>query len=1076
MRYHYLWALAMAFPAMAAPAAPGAPVDLASFGRIKGWLGGDAESAYSRKNAPWRAVAETGAPGSNLGIEWDEPREFTEIRASFREPVPADAVTAEYWVSSWPPPEGRGGWTLTDSPFNGKWMPIRAAREDESGMLIFRFAPLAAEENPNARRVAGWAPRFRRAVKVRLRFATQTPPAVTSLEVYGRSRWNARDLVVETGCEGKAPAEVAADAYNGTILSATRDASRLRIRLLYTEHEPGSNDRTILRLSTSTVSFGVAIDDLIAQKGIYVRDAGVFIGDGASGETFESFLSSGRMRLGRDIRSLVSKQPEQSLERATVELPALGLTNRRPFRYIPLGFTGNREKYGLLFNGNVFIGKRDSKLFAEETARMLWSGDTITYRIGTGAAPDFRERERSARQWLLDDEVPVAVTTWTSGGVEYREEAFATLLDAPLDAAKNRGDEHSVLLMRITATNAGAAARDAALWLSVQPAGTLRLRNGILEALDGDGPPRVRAALRPSAGAFRVSPLPPESEYRGDAVRWDGRIPPAGSVTFEIRIPFMTPVDGATVERIASIDHDRARAGVIGYWRDALNAGMRLHVPDETLNRFYRATLQHILLSVYRDVPTGLYMAPCGTFRYNMFANETNMQARLMDMRGLHDWAAKFIEPFVAMQGSKPFPGRFRQTDAIFHGVRVDKDHDYTSSGYNLNHGWTLWTLSEHYLFTRDRSWLGAKLAAMKKAADWIVSEREATMRVDEDNRRVWEYGLLPAGQLEDNEEWLYWYAVNGYAYRGLRAFALALRDADPAAAARYEAAAANYRGDIRAAALRSMAAAPVARLMDGTSVPVAPSRTHMHGRDLGWIRNILYGALAMIDCGVFDADEPAVEWILKDHEDNLFMAPWSFSVPESDWFSRGGITLQPNLVNTPLTYLARDEIPQALRAFYNTFAASYYPDVNCFTEWSPSFGTSGGPFYKTSDEAGFLTWLRLFLLREDGDALKIASGAPRRWFRTGQRIELEDAATFFGKVSYRIESHTADGYIRAEVRLPAGFSAKRVALRVRHPEQKAMAGVERNGTAWTRFDAQKETIELPAEAGVQQVTVRYER
>ncbi len=1059
-----------------ASAQPGDRVDLASFGRIKGWPGGDQEIAYSRKDRLWRAVRETGASSSNLGIEWDEPREFTEIRVSFREPIPPDAVTAEYWVSSWPPPEGRGGWTLTDSPYNGKWTAIQAERSGEQEMLVFRFAPLSAEENPNARRAAGWSPRFRRAVKVRLRFTMETAPVITALQVYGRPRWNARDVIVETGLEKKPAEEVAVDAYNGTILSTDRDGSRMRIHMLYTEHPSESNDRTILQLSSSSVSFGVAIDDLIAQKGIYVRDAGIFIGDGALGETFESFLASGRMRLGRDIRSLVSKQPEQSLERATAEVPALGMTNRRPFRYIPLGFPGNREKYGLLFNGNVFIGKRDSKLFGEETARMLWNGDTITYRIATGAVPDFRERERSARQRLLEDELPIALTAWTTGGVEYREEAFATLLEPPLDPLKNRGDEHSVLLLRVTASNVGTAPQDGVLWLSVQPDEKLRLRDGVLEAIAGDGQARFRAALKASAGAFRTAPLPPESDYRGPAVLWEGRIAAAGSVSFEIRAPFMTPVDAAAKERIASMDYDLARTGVIAYWRDALNTGMRLHVPDEALNRFYRAALQHNLLSLYRDVPTGLFMAPCGTFRYNMFANETNMQARLMDMRGLHDWAARFVEPFVSLQGSKPFPGRFRETAAIFHGVRVDTAHDYTSSGYNLNHGWTLWTLSEHYLFARDRGWLNAKLPAMKKAADWIVSERNATMRTDEDNRRAWEFGLLPAGQLEDNEEWLYWYAVNGYAYRGLRAFARALADVDRSEADRYDAEAAKYRSDIRAATLRSMAAAPVARLMDGTSVPVMPSRTHLHGRDLGWIRNILYGALAMVDCGVFDPDEHVVEWILKDHEDNLFMAPLSFSVPESDWFSRGGITLQPNLVNTPVTYLLRDEIPQALRGFYNTFAASYYPDVNCFTEWSPSFGASGGPFYKTSDEAGFLTWLRLFLLREDGDTLKIAMGAPRRWFRTGQRIELEDAATFFGKVSYKIESHAADGSIDAEVRLPAGFRGKRVVLRVRHPEQKAIASVERNGVTWTQFDRGKETIDLPVEAGEQRVLVRYER
>jgi hypothetical protein len=195
-----------------------------------------------------------------------------------------------------------------------------------------------------------------------------------------------------------------------------------------------------------------------------------------------------------------------------------------------------------------------------------------------------------------------------------------------------------------------------------------------------------------------------------------------------------------------------------------------------------------------------------------MFANETDIQVRLLDMRGLPDLAAKFLEPFFALQGSKPFPGRFRKTAAILHGVRVDPEHDYTQSGYNLNHGWTLWTAAEHYLFTRDQEWLRAHMPKMIKAADWIVSERRTTMRTDENDQKVWEYGLLPPGQLEDNEEWQYWFAVNAYAYRGLLATSLAIAGLNPVNGRRLAEEAAHYRQDIRAAAFRSMAAMPALR------------------------------------------------------------------------------------------------------------------------------------------------------------------------------------------------------------------------------------------------------------------------
>ncbi|MGB9605656.1 MAG: hypothetical protein ACPL88_07240, partial [Bryobacteraceae bacterium] len=643
-------------------------------------------------------------------------------------------------------------------------------------------------------------------------------------------------------------------------------------------------------------------------------------------------------------------------------------------------------------------------------------------------------------------------------GIEYAHEAFATLLDERLDPWANRGEEPSIVLIRLRATNRRRQTGQAVVWLHVDPAEHLELEGEFLWATGDERQSyparRFRAILKAVRGALGVSPLPVEAGYPGEAARWAVALPPGESAELQVRITLKTHDGPELLRKAAALDYQQARTALLAAWRSMLERGMQLQVPDETFNRFHCAVLQHILLSVQRDPTTGLFMAPCGTYRYNMFANETSMIVRLLDMRGLHDWAALFLEPFLALQGSKPFPGRFRQTGAIFHGVRIDDRHDYTHSGYNLNHGWVLWTAAEHYLFTRDRDWLRAHLDRLKKAAWWIVSERQATMRSRPDGQRAWEYGLLPPGQLEDNEEWHHWFAVNAYAHKGLKWAAKAIADVDPAEAERLAREAESYRQDIRAAVLRSLAAAPVAPLRDGTWIPVVPPRTGLRGRDLGWIRNILYGALTLVDGEVFAPDEPLVTWVLKDHEDNLFMAPWSFSVPESDWFSRGGITLQPNLVNTPLIYLSRDQIAHALRPFYNTFAASHYPDVNAFTEWLPSFGTSGGPFYKTSDEACFLTWLRLFLLREDGDTLRLASGAPRKWFETGRTIRLDNAATLFGKCSYEIRSRAAEGWIEARIELPDRIQARRVLLRLRHPLGKKMTRVELDGAAWSEFDA----------------------
>ncbi|MCS7315292.1 MAG: hypothetical protein NZ554_07460 [Bryobacteraceae bacterium] len=347
-------------------------------------------------------------------------------------------------------------------------------------------------------------------------------------------------------------------------------------------------------------------------------------------------------------------------------------------------------------------------------------------------------------------------------------------------------------------------------------------------------------------------------------------------------------------------------------------------------------------------------------------------------------------------------------------------------------------------------------------------------MRQEPSGEPVWQYGLLPAGRLGDYEDWHYRFAVDAYAHNGLRALAKILGQIAPDDARRFARETAAFREKIGRAVFRSMAAAPVARLRDGAWIRVIPPRTHLRGRDYGWIPNILCGAHSLIDGEVIEPDEPAATCILKDLEDNLFMSPASYFTAEHDWFSRGGIALKPNLVNTPVTYLLRDELPRVLRPFYNTFAVSYYPDVHTFTEWTPSFGTGGGPAYKASDEAAFLTWLRLFLLREAGDVLHIATGAPRRRFRQGERMELHGAATFFGQAAFPIQSKVHEGFIEAAITLAPGSRARRLALRLRHPDGRPMARAEGKGRPWTDFDAQSERVFLPAKAGQTRVRVWY--
>jgi hypothetical protein len=95
----------------------------------------------------------------------------------------------------------------------------------------------------------------------------------------------------------------------------------------------------------------------------------------------------------------------------------------------------------------------------------------------------------------------------------------------------------------------------------------------------------------------------------------------------------------------------------------------------------------------------------------------------------------------------------------------------------------------------------------------------------------------------------------------------------------------------------------------------------------------------------------------------------------------------------------------------------------------------------------------------ERGDELWLAPFVTNHWLKDGMKVSVRNAPTRFGKVGYTITSHVAEGEIDAVVRLPVNCTAKKVVLRLRHPEGKPMQSVTVQGKPHKDFDPKKETI-----------------
>jgi hypothetical protein len=943
---------------------------------------------------------------------------------------------------------------------------------------------------------------YRRTLKLRLVFASS--PRLGKVEVFSSSQEKRVELRLQLGAGETAQRtwDGRIRLYNGRLESVrvwkgaagdTADGERFHLTtqgpakglsvslVAAAEGLPGSHDTTIVTLDAADRTFSFAIPDV--EKGpLYVPDFHAYVTLASDPGEFSASV----VKHGRKIREKLATEPEQTYERASKEIPALDPVERQGGRlYLPLAADASWQKFAFEWGGNIVISKSGTKAMGTELKRLEWKGDRLSWRIGTGLTPNFRPAAKDSTLSVLENYLPLARARWTTEGLDYTEEGFATLLSGPLgpDDPQRNEQTPAVLMLKVTVRNPGPAAATSHLWLATDPAEGLSFRHE--ELLAGDGQ-LVRARVRwPEPAHASLAPVP-EGAKTLQGIHAEIPLRAGQEQTIFISLPFIPRLSLQERRLLASLDYKQARTRALDYWRAATANTIPFAVPEKPFMDFARAVIPHIRISATKDPKSGLYMVPAASYSYLVFDNEAAFQCVMLDALGNHALAAEYLEAFVRLQGSKPFEGTYRgDQHEVYHGARVDKDYDYTASEYNLDHGTVLWALGEHYFFTRDKDWLRRVAPSMKKAADWVFEQRKYT-ELNDGGEPIPEYGLLPAGHLEDNSDWGHWFAVNAFAAAGTKRLGEALANIGDPSAAHYAEEAASYTKDLRAAVRRAAQISPVVRLRDNTYVPYVPTRPYQRIRLFGptrvafysrypqrvlptyrlsATREVLYGPMILLSLGIFHADETLADAVLDDWEDNatmssslgLFVHGW---VDDQYWFSRGGMVFQANLQNPVLAYLRRNEIPAAIRNLYNDFVACYYPGVNVFTEEFRQWQSPSGPFYKIPDEAKFVNRLRDSLVREDSDALWLAAGTPRRWLAPGQKIEVRNMASYFGPVSYQMEGRKNGVSIR--VQLPTRNPYKTAWLVVRTPQAKPLQSVQIAGQPWRDFDARQGRIRLP--------------
>lgn len=794
---------------------------------------------------------------------------------------------------------------------------------------------------------------------------------------------------------------------------------------------PNCSKLTVLMNEEGTRGFTVSTDQLRERGAMWVPSLGVYLTAGARPISLAEHRRQLAPHQGQRVLDRVQADPEATYEEFKARWedmggPAYVHPNQPPPGHIVcLSWDSAIPKFGIDRGAGVWndYGNPDRFRF------WFHFGD-----LASGIA-------RTWKSQRLADGLPVITTVLEDGGVRYEVEQFAYPLDGP--PRERRGDIPMVLLQRVKLTELDGAARRVPV--------TLSHRRQVVPYFDST----ITAARRGEATIFRLAAQNQALftvEGAGGEVVWSGvrdyqreqkrvdatvflDLAPRGAREFVVKLP--SPMTSeADLPKLLAIDYEAARKATLAFWSDYVARGARFEVPEKAVNDLFRASLWHALRLPRRHggERDGVEIdLPYSNFAYSQTGTPwpvnqaVYVDYMLYDLRGYHRISAE--ELAVQFRNNQEASGHV----AGFANWVV-----YTPG--------MLYAVAQNYLLSGDRPAFEKLLPPALKALDWCLGQLREAAAGDGPAR-----GLV-IGPLNDGTGSGAWAFNQAYLYAGLELFGRALEQAGHPRAAEARKAAGRLREAIDRAFSAASARSPLVPLRDHTWVPYVPCEARTYGRLLReWYpTDVDTGAVHLIRLQALPPDGLLADSLLHDHEDNLYLHGW-------------GMANEPVYNQQGTAYLLRDDAKAAIRTFYSYMASAFSHTVFEPVEHRWTHGQYFGP---PSTDGAWFELYRNMLVREAGeDALLLAQAAPRRWLEDGNKIQVERAPTYFGPVTYRIDSQAASGRIVASIEPPVRRTPPALLVRLRHPQSKPIRSVTVNGKPWTDFDPAKEWVRIPSPA-----------
>jgi hypothetical protein len=777
--------------------------------------------------------------------------------------------------------------------------------------------------------------------------------------------------------------------------------------------------------------FAVTIEQLKRERAIWVPSLDVYITAGDPVTDFATHQKALAPWQGKRILQQLESAPEASYEEYTARWEDMGspaYINPRPTgngHIIAVAWDSSIHKFGIDRGAGVRndFGNPDQFRFWYEFGD-LTKGVTNSWK----------------RQSLLDG-LPIVTTVFEREGLRYEVEQFAYPLDGP--PAQRRGDMPMVMMQRLLVSSLDGKPHRAPITLTHQRAMPASL-SSVMD-LQQTGP-RIVVKNRSFGGTLLEI-----NGADGEAV-WSGveDYDKTGMKRINLTIPLDVPAQGARqlivklpspvlaepgAATLAKLDYAAARAATLKFWTNWVTQGAQFQVPEKVVNDLFRATLWHALRLPRRHGagPDTRIDLPYSNFAYSQNGTPWPVnQAVYVDymlygLRGYNDVASEEIR------------AQYRNNQEL-------NGHVSGYANWGVYTPAMLYATARNYFLSGDRAAFDRLLPQSIQAMQWCLTQVHAADRMEGSAQ-----GLFTAPLNDLTGEGL-WAFNQAYMYAGLDLFGRALEDLGDPRGRQARAAADKLKSAVDRAFRIASAQSPLVQLRDHTWIPYVPCEAQTFRRILDdWYpTDVDTGAAHMLRLKAVAPTSDLADWLLNDHEDNLFFRGW-------------GIANEPVYNQHATAYLERGDVKAVIRTFYSYMASAFSHSALEPVEHRSTHPQYFGP--PSTDGAWFELYRNMLVYERDDDSLLLAGFTPRRWLEDGKRIEVKQAPTRFGSLSLTLQSKSGGKQLEAEIEMPTRHRPSALLVRFRHPTGATIRAVTVNGNNWTGFDTANEWVKLPAPA-----------